>query len=83
MLYKINLKLKKKLKLMINLKVTFSIDPTGFGKDITEVITISTETCLCCLHDKDNRFIREVKKAIGTKGYDISNFCQIMKIYTL
>ena len=68
---------------MTKLKVTFSIDPTGFDKDITEVITIGSETCLCCLHDKDDRFIREVKKAIESKGYDISYYCRIMKIYTL
>lgn len=68
---------------MANFKISFSIDPTGFDKDITEVIAINPETCLYCLHDKKNRFIKEVKNSLELKGYDLGYFFQIMKIYQL
>lgn len=66
---------------IITLKVIFSIDATGIDKDITEEINIPSDVCLYCLHDKDNRFYNEVKKALEYKGYNSSYFLQIMKVY--
>lgn len=68
---------------MTNFNVIFSIDPTGFDKDILEVVTIDSETCLYCLYDKENRFIKVVKHALESKGYDLRYYFQIMKIYSL
>lgn len=68
---------------MITLKAVFSIDPTGISKDITEEINIPKDVCLYCLSDKDNRFYQEVKKAIEYKGYDLSCFFQLMKVYAV
>jgi hypothetical protein len=68
---------------MTNLKVTFSIDATGFAQDITEQINIPNDVCLYCLHDKDNRLHNEVKKALEYKGYDLEYFFQLMKVYVL
>ena len=68
---------------MTKLKVVFSIDPTGFSSDIIEHIFISNDICLYCLHDKDNRFLNEVKKAIEYKGYDLTSYFELMKVYTL
>ncbi len=67
---------------MVKLKVIFSIDPTGFEKDIEELILIKNETCLYCLHDKENRLINEIKTKLTNKGYDLNYYFQIMKIYT-
>ena len=64
---------------MINLKVVFSIDATGSDKDITEQIIIPNDVCVYCLHDKDNRFHNEIKKALEYKGYDLRYFFQLMK----
>lgn len=73
--------MNQKQKDMSKLKVVFSIDPTGFAQDITEEISIPNDTCLYCLHDKDNRFYNEVVKAIDNKGYDLRYFFQLMKVY--
>ena len=67
----------------MTIKVTFSTDATGFEQDITEEINIPSEVCLYCLHDKDNRFHNEVKKALEYKGYDLKHFFQLMKVYVL
>ena len=68
---------------MITLKVVFSLDATGFEQDIKEEIIIPSDTCLFCLHDKDNRFYREIKKALEYKGYDLTYFFQLMKVYSV
>jgi len=68
---------------MTNLKVTFSIDATGFAQDITEEISIPIDVCLYCLHDKDNRLRNEVMKALEYKGYELRYFFQLMKVYVL
>jgi len=68
---------------MTKLKVVFSVDSTGFDKDITEEITIPNDVCLYCLHDKDNRLKNEVKTALEYLGYDFTFFFQLMKVYTL
>jgi hypothetical protein len=68
---------------MINLNVTFSIDSTGSDKDIIEQIIIPNDVCVYCLHDKDNRFHNEIKKALEYKGYDLRYFFQLMKAYVL
>jgi hypothetical protein len=68
---------------MMNLKVVFSIDATGSDKDITELIIIPNDVCVYCLHDKDNRFHNEIKKALEYKGYDLRYFFQLMKAYVL
>jgi hypothetical protein len=68
---------------MTKLKVVFSVDSTGFDKDITEEITIPNGVCLYCLHDKDNRLVNEVKTALEDMGYDITLFFQLMKVYGL
>ena len=68
---------------MTNLKVTFSIDATGFAQDITEEINIPSDVCLYCLHDKDNRLHSEVKKALEYKGYELRYYFQLMKAYVV
>lgn len=72
---------------MINLKVNFSIDPTGMElKDITEEIVIPSDVCLFCLHDANHnirRLQQEVKKALEYKGYDLSRYFDLMKVHTL
>lgn len=65
----------------MNLKVVFSIDATGFEKDITEDITIPSGYCVYCLHDKHNRLNQEIKKALERKGYDLRYYFQLMKAY--
>jgi len=67
---------------MINLKVVFNVDPTGFDKDITEEILIPSELCLYCLHDKQNRFHDEIVKALQYKGYEFKEFFQLLKVYS-
>lgn len=68
---------------MMTLKVVFSVDATGFAQDITEEINIPSDVCLYCLSDKDNRFYREVKKAIENKGYDLTYYFELMKVYSI
>lgn len=68
---------------MTNLKVTFSIDATGFDQDITEEIIIPNGVCLYCLHDKDNRLHQEIMKALEYKGYELRYFFQLMKVYVI
>ena len=63
------------------LQVIFSIDPTGYDQDITEHISIQSDICLYCLHDKSNRLVDEIKKSLEDMGYDLSDYFQIMKIY--
>ena len=72
-----------KQKDMTNLKVTFSIDATGFTQDITEEINIPSDVCLYCLHDKANRLRNEVMKALEYKGYEVRYFFQLMKVYVI
>lgn len=71
----------------MKLKVAFNIDPTGHEKDIIEEITISKDVCLYCLHDKDNRFYNEVKKALLNKGYDFGcefgYYFELLKVYVV
>lgn len=67
---------------MTNLKVIFSIDPTGFAQDITEEINIPSDVCLYCLHDKDNRLHNEVKNQLKYK-YDLRYYFQLMKVYVI
>lgn len=67
---------------MTNLKVIFSIDPTGFKQDITEEINIPSDVCLYCLHDKDNRLHNEVKNQLKYK-YDLQYYFQLMKVYVI
>lgn len=72
---------------MINLKVVFSIDPTGMElKDITEEIVIPSDVCLFCLHDANQnirRLQQEVKKALEYKGYDLTMYFNLLKVYTV
>ena len=67
----------------MKLKVTFSIDATGFAQDITEEINIPSDVCLYCLHDKDNRLRSEVMKALEHKEYELKYFFQLMKVYVV
>ena len=67
---------------MTRLEVIFSIDATGFSKDITEQVNISDDVCLYCLHDKENRLRNEVKKALENKGYDLRYYFQLMKVFS-
>ena len=66
---------------MKKFKVTFSLDPTGFAQDITDEVVIADSTCLYCLHDKESRFLDVIKLHLELKGYDLSYYFQIMKIY--
>jgi hypothetical protein len=68
---------------MTKLSVSFSVDPTGFAQDITEEINIPKDVCLYCLHDKENRLVKEVMKALEYKGYELIHFFQLMKVYVL
>lgn len=70
------------------LKVVFSLDPTGFDKDITEEILISSTTCLFCCHDKRhgiNRLYNEIVDALEQKGYDfeLHYFFSLLKVYVV
>ena len=67
----------------MKLKVVFSTDATGHAQDITEVVSIKSEICLYCLHDRQNRFYDEVKKQIENKGYDLRYYFELMKVYTI
>lgn len=67
----------------MKLKVVFSIDPTGSDWDITEEIVIPKETCLYCLHDKENRLVKEVMKALEYKGYEFEFYFELMKVYVI
>ena len=65
----------------LSLKVTFSVDPTGYDQDITELISIPKDVCLYCLHDKGNRLHNEVKKALEYKGYNFIYYFKLLKVY--
>ena len=67
----------------MKLKVVFSIDATGHNKDIVEIIHVDMNTCLYCLHDKNNRFIDVVMGELTSRGYDLRYYFQIMKIYVV
>ena len=68
---------------MLELKVIFSVDPTGQEKDISEEIYMPNDVCLYCLHDKTNRLIDEVKISLKDKGYDLTYYFELIKIYTI
>jgi hypothetical protein len=66
----------------MTLKVTFSIDPTGLATDITDTISIPSNTCLYCLHDRE-LFERVVIDCLKQKGYNVEYYIGIMKIYSI
>lgn len=69
---------------MTKLRVAFGIDPTGFDKDITEIVEIPSEVCLFCCHDSRHNIQRlrnEVKKALELKGWDLRYHFFLLKIY--
>lgn len=68
----------------MKLQITFSTDPTGLAKDVTETITIIPNVCLYCLHDKNiNRFEENIKILLKEKGYKVEYYFQIMKVYSI
>ena len=67
----------------MKLKVIFSIDPTGIADDIEAVVNITSNNCLYCLHDKENRLLEEVKLALDDLGYQTDYYFEVMKIYAV
>ena len=67
----------------MKLKVIFSLDPTGMTDDSVEIVEITLNNCLYCLHDKENRLVEEVKLALDDLGYNVDYYCEIMKIYAI
>ena len=76
----------KSINPMINLEVSFSLDPTGASKDITEQISIPKGTCLFCCCDRrynKNSLLDEVKKALKNKGYEFDYNFALLKVYVV
>lgn len=70
----------------MELKVIFSLDPTGQAQDIEQVIEIPNDTCLYCNHDHNqniDRFVDEIKKALELKGFDLEMWFTLFKVYTI
>lgn len=67
----------------MKLSVTFSIDPTGFDQDISTTINLPSNTCLLCLHDKESRFVEEIKNSLHSLGYETRYYFQLMKVYSV
>jgi hypothetical protein len=70
----------------MKLKVAFGVDPTGFDKDITEVIDLPSDLCLFCSHDSRlniQRLHKEVKNALELKGWDLDYYFTLLKVYVV
>lgn len=67
----------------MKLKVVFSIDPTGFAQDITEIITIPFGSCVLSCCTKESMLNNLVKSELETKGYDTRYFFQVMKAHVI
>lgn len=66
---------------MIQLKVVFSSDPSGFLPVEEEKVYIPMGTCLYSLEDKRNRLCNEIKNILKDKRRDVEYF-EILKVYT-
>jgi hypothetical protein len=69
----------------MKLKVAFGIDSTGFDSDIREEVDIPDNTCLFCCHDSNHDIHRlhdVVRQALENKGYDLSYYFSLLKVYT-
>lgn len=65
----------------MKLKVVFSIDPTGFAQDITELVTIPVGTCLLSCCTKTSILTELIKSKLEAKGYNTRYYFEIMKVW--
>ena len=47
--------------------VTYTTDPTGMSKDLSDNVLINADVCLYNSHDKQNRLLNEIKNALIKK----------------